>query len=102
MSYRRGIERSVEFCLRKGRGTNSVYILLLRGGRKVSAKGGKEESATNISLCCGGICLRKYRLDRGGWSNGWKQGECACKGMEGKEEEDRSESEARGDHPRVR
>lgn len=84
------IERSVEFCLldlgeeegRANRGTRCIF--LSRGGeRKVR---GKQPGVRNVSLCCGGICLRKYRLDRRRGSeraDGWKQGECACAGRGG-------------------
>lgn len=100
-----------------------MYIPVAGGERKVR---GKQPGVRNVSLCCGGICLRKYRLDRRRGSeraDGWKQGECACAGRGGEgarrndtdkrtwEEEEREgegwrESEqgggdARGD-PRVR
>lgn len=63
-------------------------------GKKSKRVRGKHPQVRNVSLCCGGICLRKYRLDRrrGGEglerADGWKQGECAC-GGEREEEEGR-------------
>lgn len=65
-----------------------MYIPVAGGERKVR---GKQSGVRNVSLCCGGICLRKYRLDRRRGSeraDGWKQGECACAGRGGKERDE--------------